>query len=168
MNLIVSIHLRWTITIDFQWQDAEKLPFKDNTFDVVVSRNLLWTRPNPGKALREWRRVMKPAGALVVSDGMWMNCTWNRVHHLAFKVVRGMLSNGSMVSLRFFLAYASLQKKLPFYEGIGITEIQTLFQVAGFREIKSHDTAYFDTNPYGRNGSRQREGFPFFIVHARK
>jgi ubiquinone/menaquinone biosynthesis C-methylase UbiE len=48
------------LDIDFKTGDAEELEFEDNTFDVVVSRNLLWTLPSPDKALKEWRRVLKP------------------------------------------------------------------------------------------------------------
>lgn len=33
--------------INFQVMDAENLYFADNTFDVVISRNLTWTLPNP-------------------------------------------------------------------------------------------------------------------------
>jgi len=97
-----------------------------------------------------------------------MNTTWKRVHHLAFKILRGMFRNGSMISLRFFCAYASLQKGLPFYEGICIAEAESLFQTARFREIKSHDTSCFDTNPYGERKSERRVDPPFFIVHAKK
>ncbi len=56
------------LNIVFQTGDAEKFKFEDNIFDVVVSRNLLWTLPNPDKALNEWRRVLSPGGTLVVSD----------------------------------------------------------------------------------------------------
>jgi ubiquinone/menaquinone biosynthesis C-methylase UbiE len=159
---------RCGLDIDFQLQDAEDLLFRDRAFDVVVSRNLLWTLPDPEKALKEWRRVLKPAGALIVSDGMWMNTTWKRVHHLAFKVLKGMFRNGSMVSLRFFCAYAALQKGLPFYEGICLKEAERLVQIARFREIRSHDTASFDTNPYAAKESDQERNPRFFIVQARK
>lgn len=159
---------RCDLDIDFQLQDAENLLFKDSTFDVVVSRNLLWTLPNPGKAIEEWRRVLKPSGTVIVSDGMWMNTTWKRVHHLAFKILRGMFRNGSMTSLRFFCAYAGLQKELPFYEGICLAEAETLFQTARFREVKSHDTACFDVNPYGTGGYERGDPTRFFIVKGKK
>jgi len=35
------------LDIDFQTGDAEELEFEDNTFDVVLSRNLLWTLSSP-------------------------------------------------------------------------------------------------------------------------
>ncbi len=51
--------------------DGEKLPFESGSFDAVVNRYVLWTLPDPKKALAEWRRVLKPGGRLVVVDGTW-------------------------------------------------------------------------------------------------
>ena len=48
--------------------DAEKPEFCDNSFDVVVSRNLTWTLPHPIDAYKEWHRVLKPGGLLLVYD----------------------------------------------------------------------------------------------------
>jgi len=159
---------RYDLTIDFQQQDAENLLFEDSTFDVVVSRNLLWTLPNPEKALKEWRRVLKPSGAVIASDGMWMNTTWRRAHFLAFKVLKGMFRNGSMISLRFFCAYAGLQKALPFYEGILRGEAINLLQSAKFKDISSCDISLFGTDPYGRKGCIKGGDAGFFVVQATK
>ncbi len=156
------------LEIDFQRNDADSLPFENNSFDVVASRNLLWTLPDPERAIEEWRRVLKPAGALVVSDGMWMNTTWKRVPRLAIKVARGMFRNGSMVSLRFFCAYAGLQKSLPFYEGIGLSQAVSLCQSARFREVSSCDTSLFETDPYGAGAPSRPGSSTFFVVRARK
>ena len=38
----------------FQQMDAQKLAFFDQSFDVVISRNLTWTLPDPESAYREW------------------------------------------------------------------------------------------------------------------
>lgn len=54
---------------EFVRADAQNLPFENNTFDAVVSRNLLWNLENPEKAYKEWMRVLKPGGTLFVFDG---------------------------------------------------------------------------------------------------
>ena len=59
--------------INFQVMDAENLYFADNTFDVVISRNLTWTLPNPQKAYSEWSRVLKPQGILLNFDADYGN-----------------------------------------------------------------------------------------------
>ena len=48
--------------------DAEKLDFPDESFDIVISRNLTWTLPHPLKAYEEWNRVLKPGGLLLIFD----------------------------------------------------------------------------------------------------
>ena len=48
--------------------DAEALDFEDETFDVVISRNLTWTLPHPVEAYKEWNRVLKKGGILINFD----------------------------------------------------------------------------------------------------
>lgn len=45
--------------------DAEHLEFPDNSFDYVVTTFVLCTIPDPVKALKEMRRVLKPSGELI-------------------------------------------------------------------------------------------------------
>jgi demethylmenaquinone methyltransferase/2-methoxy-6-polyprenyl-1,4-benzoquinol methylase len=45
--------------------DAEHLDFPDNSFDYVVTTFALCTIPDPVKALKEMRRVLKPSGELI-------------------------------------------------------------------------------------------------------
>lgn len=59
--------------INFQVMDAENLTYADNSFDVVISRNLTWTLPNPQKAYSEWYRVLKPNGILLNFDADYGN-----------------------------------------------------------------------------------------------
>ena len=156
-----------TLAIDFKIQDAEELKFNDNTFDVVVSRNLLWTLPDPYKAVKEWRRILKPGGTLVISDGFWMNYTWRRLHCFVFNLAKNIFRNDSMISARFFLSYAAFQKHLPFYEGICFEDADTLLQTARFKEIKSHDTSCFATNPYLKK-KRMNNIEPLFFIASAK
>jgi len=50
------------LDLDLMVGDAESLDFDDDSFDVVVSRWVLWTLPDPEKAISEWMRVLKPGG----------------------------------------------------------------------------------------------------------
>ncbi|PAF52984.1 hypothetical protein BKH42_08430 [Helicobacter sp. 13S00482-2] len=57
--------------IDFFIGDAHHLEFEDNSFDVVVSRNLTWNLSNPKKAYEDWYRVLKKDGKLFNVDANW-------------------------------------------------------------------------------------------------
>ncbi len=48
--------------------DVENLPFADDSFDRVVSRYSAHHWPHPDNALREFERVLKPGGMLLISD----------------------------------------------------------------------------------------------------
>jgi SAM-dependent methyltransferase len=54
--------------IRYEAADAEQLPFADASFDIAVSRYLLWTLPHPDGAMDEWMHVLRPGGRLIVVD----------------------------------------------------------------------------------------------------
>ncbi|MCQ2085563.1 MAG: class I SAM-dependent methyltransferase, partial [archaeon] len=57
------------VTAEFRKMDAQKLEFEDNTFDLVVSRDVLWNLDDPRRAYEEMYRVLKPEGKITVFDG---------------------------------------------------------------------------------------------------
>ena len=46
--------------------DAEKLPFKNNSFDLVYSHGVLHHTPHTSRAIREVYRVLKPGGQAII------------------------------------------------------------------------------------------------------
>ena len=48
--------------------DAENVAFEDESFDVVITRNLTWTLPHPIDAYKDWYRVLKKGGVLLNFD----------------------------------------------------------------------------------------------------
>lgn len=53
----------------FMRMDAQALDFENNSFDLVVSRDLFWNLERPEKAYREILRVLKPKGKAFILDG---------------------------------------------------------------------------------------------------
>ena len=56
-------------TVDFRCMDAMQLDFPDQSFDVILARNLTWTLPDVESAYKEWYRVLAPKGVLINIDG---------------------------------------------------------------------------------------------------
>lgn len=52
-------------TVTFKVEDATKLTFSDNSFDVVLIANALHIMPDPKGALKEIKRVLKDEGILI-------------------------------------------------------------------------------------------------------
>lgn len=61
----------YTKDITFYEMDAQNLLFSDNSFDVIVSRNLTWVLQNPNDAYSSWTRVLKKGGLLLNFDANW-------------------------------------------------------------------------------------------------
>ncbi|ANF62539.1 hypothetical protein A6037_07435 [[Haemophilus] ducreyi] len=63
---------RLTHLINLQRANATKLPFSDNTFDIVLNEAMLTMLPNTAKekAICEYLRVLKPGGFLLTQDVM--------------------------------------------------------------------------------------------------
>jgi ubiquinone/menaquinone biosynthesis C-methylase UbiE len=57
--------------VEFRVGDAESLDEPDDGYDLVTARHLIWTLPNPSRAVREWRRVVEPGGRIVLIEGHW-------------------------------------------------------------------------------------------------
>jgi SAM-dependent methyltransferase len=51
--------------------EAAAPPVGEQRFDVVLVRHVLWTLPQPGRALRHWRDLLRPGGRFVLIEGVW-------------------------------------------------------------------------------------------------
>ena len=105
-------------SVRFEEADAEQLPFMPASFDLVISRHLLWTLPHPEAAIDEWIRVLRPGGRLVVVDGQF--------------------DAGAAAppgSARSSAEYAAVGDQLPFLGGRSMEQIEALFQAHGLVHV---------------------------------
>jgi len=65
------------VEIQFHRMDAHKLNFADNTFDLIITRNLKWNLEKPQDAYKDWHRVL-------ASDGILLNFDANWYHHVFY------------------------------------------------------------------------------------
>jgi ubiquinone/menaquinone biosynthesis C-methylase UbiE len=123
---------------EFRTGDAEQLPFDDGSFDVVVNRHLLWTLPHPEIALKEWHRVLKTGGIVLIIEGVWNDRSF-RVRAKRF------VSDGL---LKIFGHHhgghydENLRSELPNIGGVPKETMADTLEQAGFTGISFRDLMY--------------------------
>jgi ubiquinone/menaquinone biosynthesis C-methylase UbiE len=98
------------LSVRFEVGDAERLPFAAESFDLVLERHVIWTLPAPEVALREWARVLRPGGRVVLVEGDWR---------------RGAVNAD----------YAAIVDALPLYGGRPAAELRELVAASGFKSV---------------------------------
>ena len=107
--------------VRFQQADAEKLPFASRSFDLIISRHLLWTLADPEAAISEWIRIIRPGGRVVVVDGQ-------------FDPTTALPPSENARSSR---EYAAVGDKLPFLYGRSREQIESLLKGDGLVHVAS-------------------------------
>ena len=82
--------------VRFWREDAQNLDFENETFDVIISRNLTWTLPHVSHAYREWIRVLKKGGVLLNFDANYGITDFSNVEDLPENHAHNMLGNDMM------------------------------------------------------------------------
>ncbi len=112
--------------IRYEEADAEQLPFTAASFDIAVSRHLLWTLPHPDDAMDEWIRVLRPGGRLIVVDSQ----------------ADVSASPEPLDNARRSPEYAATGDRLPFVSGWPREEIERLF--AAHQLVNIASDLFFD------------------------
>lgn len=71
--------------ISFQQMDGQMLKFAEDSFDVVISRNLTWVLESPEKAYDSWRTVLKKDGLLLNFDANWYSYLYDENKQKAYE-----------------------------------------------------------------------------------
>lgn len=128
------------LTIELLNGDAEFLPFDDRSCDVVVTRHLLWTLPHPDIAVKDWHRVLKPEGRVLIIDGVWDDNSL--LSKMKIRISSGMA--------RIFEPYNTHQRSydstirtiLPYGGGVPEEITQKLLKEAGFIHLDTRNLKY--------------------------
>ena len=110
-----------SVSIRFEEADAEQLPFGPASFDLVISRHVLWTLPHPEAAIDEWKRVLRPGGRLVVVDSQ----------------LNGGSTPPAAQNARTSPEYAAVGDRLPYLGGRPREQIEALLKVHGLVNVAS-------------------------------
>ena len=125
--------------ISFRIGDAENTMEPDDHYDVVVNRHLVWTLVDPAAAFREWLRVLKPGGRLLVVDGDFVNSTrlerfFSSLNAWGQRV--GLLGPEAPSQPREMLeTHRSILARVHFSQGTRAEAVVELLRAAGFADI---------------------------------
>ncbi|MGF0524459.1 class I SAM-dependent methyltransferase [Agrobacterium pusense] len=108
--------------------------------DIVTLRNVLWTLENPPAALSLARRILRPGGKLLISDGLWFRHRANDSRDV-------------------------FGANLPFYNGLTEADARHLIDDAGFGEVESW-RHLMPGDPYGAVYDDPNTPIAFFILTA--
>src|SRR5712671_590002 len=108
-----------SLAVRFEEGDAEALQFSDASFDLVITRHVLWTLPHPEAAIDEWIRVLRPGGRLAVIDSQFDPS----------------VLEPSPQNARSSTEYAAIGDRLPFLGGRPQQEIEALLRAHGLADV---------------------------------
>lgn len=155
--------------IDFYRMDAQNLGFEDNTFDVVISRNLTWNLEKPEQAYKEWHRVLKPGGKLLNFDANWYGYLYDEKKREAYEQDR---KNVEQLSLDdHYLctdidAMEQIALQMPLSARMRPEWDREILKNTGFAKVRT------DTEVWDRVWSREEKlnygSTPMFMINAQK
>jgi len=128
------------LSINFIHATMDEAALPAASADIVTLRNVLWTIENPSAALALARKILRPGGKLLVSDGLWFRHRTNDSRDI-------------------------FGAQLPFYNGLTEADARHLLDNAGFGEIKSW-LDLMPGDPYGAVYDDPETPIAFFILTA--
>lgn len=156
--------------ISFGEGDAENPPFETSSFDIVFSRHLLWTLPDPEKAIKNWERVLRKNGKVVIIDGVWDSGTpGSRVRRNAGFLLTLLLERKN--PRKGHAGYSDeLKARLPHAGGAPLEKVNEYLLKAGFEMIQVFDlkevrSAQKEKMPLGERIVRSNQ---YYLICGRK
>lgn len=122
--------------VTFHQAGVADLPFEDECFDLIISRYVVWTLPDPVKALKEWGRLLKPGGRIGIIDGNWyyhyyrsrLGRLWADMNGLFYKVRSG-FDPGQKLATNYALELPTTHVLRPHWDlgvlaGLGFEDVK--------------------------------------------
>lgn len=110
--------------VTFVQADAERTMLPTASFDVIVTRHLVWTLVDPATAFAEWHRLLAPNGVLLVVDGDF--------HRNWFARLLAPKTGASQRASR----HQEILNRVYFSKGARADAVAALLSTAGFTEIR--------------------------------
>ena len=127
------------------------------SFDVVVSRWVYWTLPNPEAAARGALKLLRPGGMLVVFDGMWFKNGDQRKFNPESERDR-LWAN----------CYAEeVQSELPLMRNNAPEKVRDIFENAGFQQVDA-EWMHYVGSMYSKHKGERHEKDTLYVVRGYK
>lgn len=156
--------------IIFREGDAENPPFDTSSFDIVFSRHLLWTLPNPKTAVENWNKLLRKNGKVVIIDGVWDSGTLeSRIRRNAGVLLTLLLERKD--PRKGHSDYSDeLKARLPHSGGAPLEKVKEYLSNSGFENIQVFDlkevkAAQKEKMPLGERVVRS---YQYYLICGRK
>ncbi|WP_134681443.1 class I SAM-dependent methyltransferase [Paracoccus ravus] len=123
------------LPIRFLEADAERTMLPEQAFDVIMTRHLVWTLPDPAAAFADWFRVLKPGGRLLIVD---VNTSARGARSIALRRVAALLrwiDPPATQPSRDKTTHDAIVGRVHFSEGARPEGIRDLLTEAGFTDV---------------------------------
>ena len=156
--------------VTFVLSDMSELPFEDESFDLLVCRNVTWMLKQAQETYNEWYRVLAREGILLIFDANW--CAWmvhplKKIQYQLCSLARLLLNDERWIKDKAKLReYQEWARCLPMNDKPRPYWDVPLLQKAGFRQV----TCDWSVNNRTRNW-KERIVYayaPMFMIKAHK
>ncbi|MGV1757416.1 class I SAM-dependent methyltransferase [Rhizobium sp. A22-96] len=121
----------------FLLADAEQTMEPDAAYDAIVCRHLVWTLTQPEETFREWLRLLKPGGRLVIFDGDWAKPKPSgQIARLLISLIDRFVGADQNYDGALSSRHSRIMEALPFGSGLRSEELTPLLSAAGFAAIQ--------------------------------
>jgi ubiquinone/menaquinone biosynthesis C-methylase UbiE len=133
------------VDIRFDLGDAESLPFRDESLDVVHARHVIQLLPNPSRAIAEWMRVLRPGGVVFVASCREDSSADSLLERVQRRVGRAILVAFHALGIdRRPIAPPKhggtpWDAALPFRRGLAAAEMREFLTACGLESVETRD-----------------------------
>ena len=149
--------------------DVQKLDFDDESFDILVTRNVTWNLEHPDQAYQEWYRILKKGGALFNFDADWYGYLFDEEKKKGYEEDRKNTREQDVVDLNEGTDEAAMEKiarQVPLSRENRPQWDQTAMKDAGFDQVLCDPEVWKEV--WGRDDMVNCASSPLFLMTGKK
>ena len=156
----------------FRVENAMSLSAADESFDMVIARNVIWTLPDPKRGVAEWMRALRPGGRLALIECKFSDSTEaaRDYRRTARRIIDSIIDAGIGLAARctgrglwrlYQRKYARYEALLPFSGGLPPDELASFLREQGLQDVTVEPLDH-------RALWREPPKFPRYLVTGRR